>query len=741
MLTKTMKMKLTNKFLLVLAIFGLLGTWSCSEWGQMDPEAGNQVYPKLVLHGEYEFNSGFSEYEDVVLSSYEGGQNPKVVTDDYKGKVAYLSGGYMRFNNPLADVSLQEGISLTMWIKTAEDNLSGAIFSFANEDNTEILYFTPNGYLGYTNSNGTYEVNNPADGATNLLTPNEWHYVSLKIRIDGYAIYVDGELKLDETVNSEGLKSSMSVDDFDWTSAINAIPNLPYFYLGYGSSTEPKDMWIDDVTMYRNMITESQVIVPEVSNVGEPYQFPPRGTVGYYKLDGVFDNSLNENQSGELVTIETQATISDFEEDLVRGTVWHQQEGWTGHANGWAYSRFDNPLKGQTVEEGVSINMWINPPTLNWWDQIFVLNDGTSKFWFNAIGYLGYNGTGGYFDCQNNNAENALEVGVWTFVTINITNSGFEVYYNGELKFDLDNNAAYGADLTDFSNVVNMFTSANDFYLGYETWWKAAPALVDDIFLISRPITEDEVKNLYADTNKSNGGIITSPAYLPFLYGSYPLDNSFDNALNENQSGELVTIETQATISDFEEDAVRGTVWHQQEGWTGHANGWAYTRFDNPLKGQTVENEGISVSMWINPPVLNWWDQIFVLNDGTSKFWFNAIGYLGYNGAGGYFDCHNNNAENALPVGEWTLVTINITNSGFEVFYNGELKFDLENNAGYGADLTDFSNVVNMFTSANDFYLGYETWWKAAPALVDDINMCASPLTAEQAMALYNATK
>ncbi|MGQ1945988.1 LamG-like jellyroll fold domain-containing protein [Geofilum sp. OHC36d9] len=721
-------MKLTNRLLLMLAIFGLQGIWSCQEWGEMDPEAGNQVYPKLVLKGEYEFDPG--SLDEVVLGSYESGQEPKIVSDEFKGKVVQLSGGYIQFINPLKNVSLQTGASLTMWVKTSEGNLNGAIFSFANEDDSEKLFFTPNGWLSYTSEDDSYEVNNPADVETDLLIADEWHYLAIIIKTNGYIIYVDGESKLEATII-----------DYDFSKIIEAFSNFSYLYLGYGSSTQPQPMWIDDLMIYRNVITEKEIAVPEVSNVAEPYEFPPRGTVGYYKLDNSFINSLNELQDGELVTVQTQATPSAYEEDPERGTVWHQQEGWTDHANGWAYTRFDNPLNGQAVEDGVSVSMWINPPTLNWWDQIFVLNDGTSKFWFNAIGYLGYNGTGGYFDCQNNNDENALEVGVWTFVTINITNGGFQVYYNGELKFDLENNAAYGGDLADFSNVVNMFTSSSDFYLGYETWWKAAPALVDDIFLITRPITEDEIKNLYADTNKSNGGVITSPAYLPNLYGTYTLDNTFENALNSSQSGEFITVEAQATPSGFEEDAERGIVWHQQEGWTGNENGWAYTRFDNPLKGKTVENDGISVSMWINPPTLNWWDQIFVLNDGTSKFWFNAIGYLGYNGTGGYFDCHNNNDENALEVGKWTLVSINITNSGFEVYYNGELKFDFENNAAYAGDITDFSNVVNMFTSSSDFYLGYETWWKAAPALVDDINICASPLTAEQAIALYNATK
>ena len=720
-------MKLTNKLLLVLAMVGFLGLWSCEEWGEMDPEAGNQVFPKLELKGDYRFDSDFPE--DVVLGTYEEGQEPAVVSDDFKGKVVAFNGGYARYNNPLTLVKLQTGASLTFWVKVSEDNLETAVFSFTNEAEDEKLFFSPNAWLSYQGPSGSYETNHPANTVTGLLTPDEWHFVAVAIKTNGYFVYVDGEKVFDEVI-----------EDFDFSIVVASLMDMPYFYLGYGSGTAPQTIWVDDVKLFRNVITSKEIAVPEVSGGGEPYQFPPRGTVGYYKLDGSFVNSLNDAQDGELVTVVTQVTPSAFEEDPVRGSIWHQQEGWDDHPNGYAYTRFDNPLKGKTVEGGISVSMWLNPPVLNWWDQIFVLNDGTSKFWFNAIGYLGYNGTGGWFDCHNNNADNALVPGEWTFVTINVNETGFEVYYNGELKFTNEENAAYGGDLTDFGNVINMFTTANDFYLGYESWWRAAPALVDDMFLGTRPLTEPEVKSLYADTQKANGGVLTNPTYLPNVFGYYPLNNAFDNALNDSQGGELITVVTQVTPSDFEEDALRGTVWHQQEGWDDHANGYAYTRFDNPLKGKTAE-EGVSVSMWLNPPVLNWWDQIFVLNDGTSKFWFNAIGYLGYNGTGGWFDCHNNNADNALTPETWTLVTINIIPSGFEVYYNGVLKFTKEENAAYGGDLTDFGNVITMFTTANDFFLGYESWWRAAPALVDDVYLCASPLTPEQAQALYQATK
>ena len=65
-----------------------------------------------------------------------------------------------------------------------------------------------------------------------------------------------------------------------------------------------------------------------------------------------------------------------------------------------------------------------------------------------------------------------------------------------------------------------------------------------------------------------------------------------------------------------------------------------------------------------------------------------------------------------------------------------------EKNAAFASgDFTGYNNILNMFKTANNFYFGYETWWKAAPALIDDVYFCASPLSALQAAALYNATK
>jgi len=726
-------MKTNNRLSLFFStVIVILFFFSCHEWGEWDPPSGNQVYPTLQLLSESKFES--LEEVNFDLIAYDGGEVPEIVKDETLGNVLHLDGGYIRFNNPLYDKKIQSGASLTCWVKLAEADEEGALFSFANEDNTSSLVFAGNGRLSFRSPEGSVEVEKVSSSEKSMLTADEWHYLAIAFTTTGYSLNVDGENI--RTYQSEG---------FDFTTIRDFFMEASYLFVGHGSSSLLKEAWFDDLKVYRNTITSKEISVPKVTPPGDDfeYQFPPLNTVGYYLLDNSFTNLINPAQGGEFITVETQANPSGFKEDPMRGTVWNQQEGWTGHENGWAYTRFDNPMKGaQLTDDGLTLTMWINPPTINWWDQIFVLNDGTSKFWINALGYVGYNGTGGYFDCHNNNNTHEMKAGEWTMFTLVMTTDEFTVYYNDEVKFTNTNNGAYAGDLQGYQNVLDMFTSAANFYFGYESWWKAAPAMIDDLLLISRPVSEKEVKLIYQDTKRVNGGNVENPSYIPSTaIGYYKLDDTFTNEKNPAQGGEFVTVEAQANPSGFKEDPVRGTVWNQQEGWTGHENGWAYTRFDNPMKGAQLTSDGLTLTMWINPPTINWWDQIFVLNDGTSKFWINALGYVGYNGTGGYFDCHNNNNTHEMKAGEWTMFTLVMTTDEFTVYYNDEVKFTNTNNGAYAGDLQGYQNVLDMFTSAANFYFGYESWWKAAPAMIDDVFLCTSPLTEKQVKALYNGTK
>ena len=55
---------------LLLAVFTVLSFGACDDWGQMDPAAGNQIYPKLELKGEYKFEEELSPEEVTLIDKF-----------------------------------------------------------------------------------------------------------------------------------------------------------------------------------------------------------------------------------------------------------------------------------------------------------------------------------------------------------------------------------------------------------------------------------------------------------------------------------------------------------------------------------------------------------------------------------------------------------------------------------------------------------------------------------------------
>ena len=228
---------------------------ACSDWGKVDPPAGNQIYPTLEKVGSYAFNDEIDNAFQ--LSAYPAGNLPVLESDEERGSVLYLNGGYAQLSNPLNSVKVQNGVSLTFWFKQpapadgATQDLEGAIFSFENENASQRMFFTANGWLSYKGADGTYESNNPSSVQTGILTPGEWHYVALAVTNTGYFVCVDGEKKINQTVT-----------DFDCSKIVQFMATAPVMYIGYGSDTQPAEMWIDDLTVYRNTITDAQIQIP-----------------------------------------------------------------------------------------------------------------------------------------------------------------------------------------------------------------------------------------------------------------------------------------------------------------------------------------------------------------------------------------------------------------------------------------------------------------------------------------------
>lgn len=244
-----------TKFL--VALFAVFCLWSCQDWGEMDPPAGNQQKPTLKELASYTFDDLGS---DVSIGVYQGGKAPKLVVDKQLEVVLELDGGYVSFSNPLRFNTLQEAASLTGWVKLNESNEDAPIFCLSDESGNKKLMFTANSDLYYNeeklNTNSL------------LLTAGEWHWFSVAVKPDSYAIYIDG-VAVDGTITDDGsvATASRAVASGE---VMNFMTEASKLYFGYGSKEKPVKMWIDEVSVYKNLITDKEIAKPELPEIGDP---------------------------------------------------------------------------------------------------------------------------------------------------------------------------------------------------------------------------------------------------------------------------------------------------------------------------------------------------------------------------------------------------------------------------------------------------------------------------------------
>lgn len=265
---------------LLWTVFTVLSFIACQDWGEMDPPAGNQTYPVLERITNINFEEGDFDPSSFNYYAYEGGEVALVEEseDELYGQVLHLPNGYARIFNPLNQVKVQNGVSLTFMLKQAqqldaetgepsENDLLGALFSFQNANGTQRMFLTANGWLCYDALDGTYEANHPETEFKTGMIENDglWHYVALKVRNDGYEVFVDGKKKVEKTETK-----------FDFSKIVQFMASSPYLYIGYGADEPTKEMWMDDLRIYRNQITAKEVADyrKPVSGGSEDFVYP-----------------------------------------------------------------------------------------------------------------------------------------------------------------------------------------------------------------------------------------------------------------------------------------------------------------------------------------------------------------------------------------------------------------------------------------------------------------------------------
>ncbi len=232
-------------------VVALLCLTSCAEqWGQIDPPAGNQVYPRL----EQVLNLGFEEDLDpeaIMLAAYDGGNLPQIMNDDSLGNVLQLDGGYAQIPNPLLNVTVQNAVSFTFWVKQSTEDNAGALLSFQNVEGSQKMYFTANGQINFNGLDYAQRQSEPS-----LFTAEEWYYVAVAVTYTGYTIHVNGEKA------AERIVTSSDVDYASWEELVQFMATAPYVYISSGSTQQPVEWWLDDFKLYRNTITGKEKATP-----------------------------------------------------------------------------------------------------------------------------------------------------------------------------------------------------------------------------------------------------------------------------------------------------------------------------------------------------------------------------------------------------------------------------------------------------------------------------------------------
>ena len=248
-----------------------LGFTACTDWGEQDGAAGNQVYPErqVLTTYDFEYSEDKPELSDMLIHN----DVCEVVKDDYLGSnVLHLTGmGGAKIANPFNNVKLQNGAAITFYVKVdcaegEEMNLTRPLFSFGSEekdvegnDASARFYFTSNGQLVYSRPGQLESLNlnenDPASYKTGILSPNEWHFVALQLGQKGYQLYVDGKKSL-SGYQPEGV----SATTFSYQTLLDSIQSLPYLYLGTTSAEfgvkEQGSISLDNVTLIRNQMNE-----------------------------------------------------------------------------------------------------------------------------------------------------------------------------------------------------------------------------------------------------------------------------------------------------------------------------------------------------------------------------------------------------------------------------------------------------------------------------------------------------
>jgi len=191
-------------------------------------------------------------------------RNGNVVHTNFgaNGKESYVS-----MPNPLFGKSLENGATISFWVKRTDDNLWDALLGMS--DGTGKLFLTGNLYMGYNagDDKNWLDINHPNTVQPTDLKVGRWSLVTITFlrsvtsTAGGVTIYVNGSKKSGDRYNGQlnGVAKTTK-QSYDYNLLVNMLAACPELYLGNGSFWGSADARFDDVMIYDRELKSSEVL-------------------------------------------------------------------------------------------------------------------------------------------------------------------------------------------------------------------------------------------------------------------------------------------------------------------------------------------------------------------------------------------------------------------------------------------------------------------------------------------------
>lgn len=402
--------------------------------------------------------------------------------------------------------------------------------------------------------------------------------------------------------------------------------------------------------------------------------------IAEFTFDEDFNSTATEGEtpvSGEGFAYSADQEIPEIVQD-------DERESGVMHANG-GYLRIPNPLIGADIQTGVSFSFFVKSTKTDHTGALISFSDGTNKLYFTANAFLSYTGTGGYLDVNDPEVSvtNAMPYGTWHYVALTFTEKGYAIYIDGTKKYDTNNHASISSGKTravsvgdfDYSNMIDLLSSATYIYLGYGSDTETTEAYYDDLKIWTNTFSDSDAQG----PNIGSGIHVPDPVY---------------KATFETTTG-LQIIGGGSFVTD--DNSAFGTVFKNIPGGMRQN----YLLLPEDVMSHSAETKEMSIGMWVNAKDAGisstyMWSPLFSAHgqapgiagtantDNWPMFALYVRGTLQLNNAGwcNFDDAQNVNGTNALYHDAtdwladhgWHYYTVTLTATSAKVYMDGELK-------------------------------------------------------------------